>query len=197
MPLDASLDDASLVRRSLRGDQEAFGVLVARHARAILSVTVRMLGPVADAEDVAQDTFVAAFKSLGSFQFDAKFSTWLYRIAINKCTDALRARRPTVSLDDTGGENAAAWEPADEDTPHSGLEQIELAWELDRGIQALPHLYRESFVLKHVEGLGYDEMSEILGVHRDTLKMRVYKARTMLCQSLAHLRRVRVSRTGT
>ena len=67
------------------------------------------------------------------------------------------------------------------------MEQAELAWELDRGIQALPPLYRESFVLKQVEGLGYDEMSAILGVHRDTLKMRVYKARTLLCQSLAHL----------
>jgi RNA polymerase sigma-70 factor (ECF subfamily) len=188
MPLDASLDDAALVRRSLDGDQEAFAMLVSRHARSILSVTSRMLGPTADVEDVAQDTFVAAFKSLATFQFDAKFSTWLYRIAVNKCTDVLRARRPTVSIDDTDNEgNAHEWE-ADEDTPLSELEQIELAWELDKGIQALPHLYRESFVLKHIEGLGYDEMSEILGVHRDTLKMRVYKARTMLCQSLAHLR---------
>jgi RNA polymerase sigma-70 factor (ECF subfamily) len=188
MPLDVSLDDAALVRRSLDGDQEAFGVLISRHARSILSVTSRMLGPTADAEDIAQETFVAAFRSLASFQFDAKFSTWLYRIAINKSTDALRARRPTVSLDDTGDERAAAWETADQETPHWELEQMELAWELDKGIQALPHLYRESFVLKHIEGLGYDEMSEILGVHRDTLKMRVYKARNMLCQSLAHLR---------
>jgi RNA polymerase sigma-70 factor (ECF subfamily) len=187
MALDVSLDDAALVRRSLSGDQEAFGVLVSRHARSILSVTSRMVGPTADAEDIAQETFVAAFKSLASFQFDAKFSTWLYRIAINKCTDALRARRPTVSLDGTGDESAA-WEPADEETPQWELEQVELAWELDKGIQALPPLYRESFVLKHIEGLGYDEMSEILGVHRDTLKMRVYKARAMLCQSLAHLR---------
>jgi RNA polymerase sigma-70 factor (ECF subfamily) len=188
MPLDVSLDDAALVRRSLGGDQEAFGVLVARHARSILSVTSRMLGPTADAEDIAQETFVAAFKSLASFQFDAKFSTWLYRIAVNKCTDALRARRPTISLDEAGDESTAAWETADDETPHWELEQMELAWELDKGIQALPHLYRESFVLKHIEGLGYDEMSEILGVHRDTLKMRVYKARTMLCQSLGHLR---------
>jgi RNA polymerase sigma-70 factor, ECF subfamily len=188
MPLDVSLDDAALVRRSLGGDQEAFGVLVARHARSILSVTSRMLGPTADAEDIAQDTFVAAFKSLASFQFDAKFSTWLYRIAVNKCTDALRARRPTVSLDEVGDESTVSWEIADDETPHWELEQVELAWELDKGIQALPHLYRESFVLKHIEGLGYDEMSEILGVHRDTLKMRVYKARTMLCQSLGHLR---------
>ena len=191
MPLDVSLDDAALVRRSLGGDQEAFGVLVSRHARSILSVTSRMLGPSADAEDVAQETFVAAFKSLASFQFGAKFSTWLYRIAVNKCTDALRARRPTVSLDEAGDDGQTAWDTVDEETPHWELEQVELAWELDKGIQALPHLYRESFVLKHIEGLGYDEMSEILGVNRDTLKMRVYKARTILCQSLGHLRRVR------
>ena len=191
MPLDVSLDDAALVRRSLGGDQEAFGVLVSRHARSILSVTSRMLGPAADAEDVAQDTFVAAFKSLANFQFDAKFSTWLYRIAVNKCTDTLRARRATVSLDEAGDDGQTAWETVDEETPQWELEQVELAWELDKGIQALPHLYRESFVLKHIEGLGYDEMSEILGVNRDTLKMRVYKARTILCQSLGHLRRVR------
>jgi RNA polymerase sigma-70 factor (ECF subfamily) len=191
MPLDVSFDDATLVRRSLAGDQEAFSVLVSRHARSILSVTSRMLGTTADAEDVAQDTFVAAFTSLSSFQFDAKFSTWLYRIAINKCTDALRARRPTVSIDETVNEGLE-WAIADEDTPQWELEQIELAWELDKEIQALPHLYRESFVLKHIEGLGYDEMSEILGVHRDTLKMRVYKARTMLCRSLGHLRGVRL-----
>jgi RNA polymerase sigma-70 factor (ECF subfamily) len=167
-------------------------VLVSRHARSILSVTSRMLGPTADAEDVAQETFVAAFKSLASFQFDAKFSTWLYRIAVNRCTDVLRARRPTISIDEADDDTSHAWQMTDDETPHWELEQMELAWELDKGIQALPHLYRESFVLKHIEGLGYDEMSEILGVHRDTLKMRVYKARTILCQSLAHLRSVRL-----
>jgi len=167
-------------------------VLVSRHARSILSVTSRMLGQTADAEDVAQETFVAAFRSLSRFQFDAKFSTWLYRIAVNKCTDALRARRPTVSLDQPADDDTTtAWQPLDDATPEWELEQVELAWELDKGIEALPHMYRESFVLKHIEGLGYDEMSAILGVHRDTLKMRVYKARTLLCRSLAHLRSVR------
>jgi RNA polymerase sigma-70 factor (ECF subfamily) len=158
----------------------------------VLSVTTRMLGPAADAEDVAQETFVAAFKALRGFQLESKFSTWLYRIAVNKCTDALRARKSgTVSIDETHEDGTTPWEPADEETPHWALEQGELAWELERGIQALPPLYRESFVLRHVEGLGYDEMSTILGVHRDTLKMRVYKARTLLCQSLAHLDGVR------
>jgi len=181
-------DDAELVRASQNGDREAFGLLVSRHAPAIVSLTTRMLGPTADAEDVAQETFVAAFKGLSRFQSDSKFSTWLYRIAVNKCTDSLRARRPQdVSLDAADDESAAVWETADEETPEWKIEQAQLAWELDKGIQALPHLYRESFVLRHIEGLGYDEMSTILGVHRDTLKMRVYKARTLLCQSLGHL----------
>ena len=188
MALDAAADDVAIVRASQRGDREAFGVLVSRHAPSILSLTTRMLGQTSDAEDVAQEAFVAAYKALSRFQFDSKFSTWLYRIATNKCTDALRARRPEdISLDASSDEGSLAWETANEETPHWELEQAELAWELDTAIQALPHLYRESFVLKHVEGLGYDEMSAILGVHRDTLKMRVYKARTLLCQSLAHL----------
>lgn len=161
-------------------------MLISRHAHSVLSVTTQMLGP-ADAEDVAQETFVAAYKGLARFHFEAKFSTWLYRIAVNKCHDALRARRPGLVSLDGDGDDAAAWVASEDDTPHRELEQIELAWELDRSIQSLPPLYRESFVLKHVEGLGYDEMSEILGISRDTLKMRVYKARMLLCRSLAHL----------
>jgi RNA polymerase sigma-70 factor (ECF subfamily) len=180
------LDDVALVRASQRGDRDAFGALISRHARSILSLTTRMLGP-ADADDVAQETFVAAYKALATFKFDSKFSTWLYRIGVNKCTDWLRARRPETSIDDVAEEGAAVIDLSSDETPHWELEQAELAWELDKGIQALPHLYRESFVLRHIEGLGYDEMSVILGAHRDTLKMRVYKARTLLCRSLAHL----------
>jgi RNA polymerase sigma-70 factor (ECF subfamily) len=181
------MDDAALVRAAQRGDRDAFSALVTRHASSILGLTTRMLGPAADAEDVAQETFVAAYKALSRFQFESKFSTWLYRIAVNKCTDALRARRPDISLDEADDQSATMREIADEETPHWALEQAELAWELDKSIQALPHVYRQSFVLRHIEGLGYDEMSAILGVHRDTLKMRVYKARNLLCQALAHL----------
>jgi RNA polymerase sigma-70 factor (ECF subfamily) len=182
-------DDAALVRRSQLGDREAFGVLVSRYASAILGMTSRMLGPDGDGEDVAQETFVAAYKSLAGFQAGAKFSTWLYRIAVNKCYDALRARRPHVPQPAGGGnaDDETAWEAADAQTPHWELEQAELAEELGKSIDALPDVYRESFVLRHVEGLGYEEMSEILGVNRDTLKMRVYKARTLLCHALAHL----------
>ena len=181
-----SIEDAALVCAAQHGDRDAFGLLVARYAPRILRLTTRMLGSAADGEDLAQETFVAAFTALSGFQRDARFSTWLYRIAVNKCTDALRARRlDTVSLDAAGDAGEVALEAANHETPHGEFERIELAGELDRRIQALPPLYRESFLLKHVEGFGYDEMSAILGVHRDTLKMRVYKARTLLCRALA------------
>ena len=179
-------DDVALVRASQRGDRDAFGALISRHASSIVSLTTRMLG-AADADDVAQETFVAAYKALAAFKFDAKFSTWLYRIGVNKCTDALRARQSAGASIDAAAGDGAAIEVADHETPLWELEQSELAGELDRGIRALPDVYRESFILKHVEGLDYDEMSAILGVNRDTLKMRVYKARTLLCRSLAHL----------
>jgi RNA polymerase sigma-70 factor, ECF subfamily len=118
-------EEAVLVRASQRGDREAFGLLVSRHAPSIFSLTTRMLGQTADAEDVAQETFVAAFKALSRFQLDAKFSTWLYRIAVNKCTDSLRSRRPQdISLDATEGENST-WEPKDDETPHWEFEQTQ------------------------------------------------------------------------
>jgi RNA polymerase sigma-70 factor (ECF subfamily) len=183
---ESSNDDTALVRACQRGDREAFGLLVARHAAAVLGVASRIVGPGADAEDIAQETFVAAHRAIGGFKLDAKFSTWLYRIAVNKCTDALRARRSgQVSIDETGDDDG--WAGADEETPQWALEQTELAGELDRAVAALPVIYRQAFVLRHIEGLGYDEMADIVGVHRDTLKMRVYKARTLLCQALAHL----------
>src|SRR5262245_35537600 len=123
-------DDVALVRASQEGDRDAFGVLIARHARSILSLPTRMLGR-ADAEDVAQETFVAAFKALPSFTCDSKFSTWLYRIGVNKCTDALRARRPAnTPLDVIYDEGSMALAVADDETPDREFEQAELAWEL-------------------------------------------------------------------
>src|SRR5262245_48868844 len=130
------MDDIALVRAAQNGDRDAFSALVARHAASILNLTTRMLGSAADGEDVAQESFVAAYRALGRFQGESRFSTWLYRIAVNKCTDALRARRPEVSLDATDDESATMWEIADEVTPHLALEQAELAWELDKSIQA-------------------------------------------------------------
>lgn len=187
-PGESQSDDRMLVERSLHGDREAFGALVERHAGTILSMTYRMIGNRSEAEDLTQETFLAAFKALSRFRNEARFSTWLYRIGINKCKDWLRARgRPIEELgEESESPDLTDW-MIDERTPEQALSQKQLAVHLEQAIQALPVWYREAFVLKHVEGLSYEEMSQILDVGKDTLKMRVYKARIHLRQKLGSL----------
>ena len=180
-------DDVQLVARSLKQDQEAFGQLIDRHAATIVNLAYRMVGNRAEAEDLAQETFLSAFKSLSTFRADAKFSTWLYRIATNKCKDWLRVKRPGQGLQDVDVDGVLDVHVAEDRTPERLLSQQQVALELEQAIQRLPPLYREAFVLKHVEGLSYEEMQEILGVNGDTLKMRVYKGRVQLSRELAEL----------
>ena len=191
MPIEhgGSNDEAKLIARSLKQDPDAFGQLVERYATVIVNLAYRMVGDRTEAEDLAQETFVAAFKSLPTFRAESKFSTWLYRIAANKCKDWLRAKRPgqggqDVDIDEVFDEGVVA----EERTPERLLSQQQVAAQLDRAIQRLPPLYREAFVLKHVEGLSYEEMQEIVGVNADTLKMRVYKGRLQLSRELAELK---------
>lgn len=180
-------DDAQLVALSLKQDQEAFGRLIDRHAASIVNLAYRMVGNRAEAEDLAQDTFLSAFKALSTFRADAKFSTWLYRIATNKCKDRLRAKRPGPGQQDMDVDEWLDGHIAEERTPERLLSQQQVAQELEQAIQRLPPLYREAFVLKHVEGLSYEEMQDLLGVNGDTLKMRVYKGRLQLSRELAEL----------
>lgn len=193
MPLDQGNepDDAQLVVRSLAHDHDAFGKLIDRHAVAIVNLAYRMVGNRAEAEDLAQEAFLAAFKALPTFRADSKFSTWLYRIASNKCKDWLRVKRPGQGQHDVDVDEQLDLQVAEDRTPETLLSQQQVAQELEQAIQRLPLLYREAFVLKHVEGLSYEEMEEILGVSGDTLKMRVYKGRVQLSRELAALNSVR------
>ncbi|MBS0155951.1 MAG: sigma-70 family RNA polymerase sigma factor [Nitrospira sp.] len=184
-------DDAQLVVRSLKQDHGAFGQLIDRHASTIINLAYRMVGDRAEAEDLAQEAFLTAFKALATFRADAKFSTWLYRIAVNKCKDWLRAKRPGMGQHDVDIDEMLDVHVADEQTPERLLSQQQVAQELDQAIQRLPPLYREAFVLKHLEGLSYEEMEEILGVNSDTLKMRVYKGRVQLSRDLVALNSAR------
>jgi len=190
MPIDhrGSADEDKLIARSLTQDPDAFGQLVERYATVIVNLAYRMVGDRTEAEDLAQETFVTAFKALPTFRAESKFSTWLYRIAANKCKDWLRAKRPGQSIHDVDIEEVLDDRVVEERTPERLLSQQQVAERLGGAIQRLPPLYREAFVLKHVEGLSYEEMQEILGVNTDTLKMRVYKGRLQLSRELAELR---------
>lgn len=193
MPLDRQGEpsDAQLVARTLAQDQAAFGQLIDRHASAIVNLSYRMVGNRAEAEDLAQETFLAAYRALSTFRADSKFSTWLYRIATNKCKDWLRVKRPGQGQYDLDADVSLDLYVTEDRTPEVLLSRQQVAQELEQAIQRLPPLYREAFVLKHVEGLSYEEMEDILGVSGDTLKMRVYKGRVQLSRELAALNPIR------
>ena len=188
----AGMDEAALVASAKNGDRDAFSELVVRHASAVLTVAWRILGDRGLAEDVAQETFLAAFRSLGSFRVEARFSTWLYRIAVNKCRDLLRTRSGERGVDLRGSEtDGDTVEPVGTSplhrSPEAQLLDKQRARHVAEALKRLPPLYREAFVLRHIEGLSYDEMRDVLGVDGGTLRMRVYKARQELSRELAWL----------
>ena len=183
-------DETDLIVRCQQQDHQAFGELVERYGGMTYSVVVRLVGDHTQAQDLVQETFVSAFKSLQGFRADAKFSTWLHRIAVNKCKDWLRTHGRRQEQEVQSGEDAEdpILQIPDEHTPEKELSNKQMGVHLEDAIQRLSPLYKEAFVLKHVEGMDYEEMVAVLGVSRDTLKMRVYKARTQLSKELAWLR---------
>ena len=185
-PETEPLDEAELIARCRRNDQQAFELLVERYAGRILNLAHRMVGDAMQAEDLMQDTFLSAWRNLPQFRAEARFSTWLYRIATNKCTDWLRSHRKRDEIRD-GGEDGPDLNNlvVDPTNPEQELSRKQVAQSLEQALQDLPVLYREPFVLKHVEGLSYEEISEILNAGPDALKMRVYKARVRLRAQLA------------
>ncbi len=170
--------DAEVVARVLDGDAEAFGLIVRRYEASLLRFAARMLGSNSDAEDAVAESLVRAYRHLASCREPARLRTWLYRIVANRCKSHL-ARRPLadVSLD----EAPPVADPADN---ASALERAEQLGLVQRALLQLSPEKRAAFVLKHVEGLSYEEMAAITGERVPTLKMRVHRAREALLRAL-------------
>jgi RNA polymerase sigma-70 factor, ECF subfamily len=163
-------DDAAIVARVLAGDTAAYAILVERYRAQFARYAVRMLGTREDAEEAMQDAFVRAYRSLAKCDDPERFGSWLFRILANRCrtTGTRRGRREKTFVRDEGALLGAADEhPAER-----------AAWreEIDRALARLDAEQREAFLLKHVEDLGYEEMSELTGVGVSALKMRVKRA---------------------
>lgn len=172
-------DEYTVIRRCLQGEQEQFSLLVERYQSMAYTVAYRMLGDQDEANDVGQESFIAAYEGLKGFQFNAKFSTWLYRIVMNKCTDRLRSAKHRVSVDTIADVKAS-----DAATPEENASSRESHDQLQSALNKLPPEYREAVVLKHIEELDYEEMSHILGQAVGTLKVRTYRGREMLKKAL-------------
>lgn len=172
------MDDARLVTRFQRGDEDAFDVLVERHRRRIYSLVRRLSSPV-EADDLAQEVFIAAYRTLPGFRGDSTFSTWLYRIAVHVCSHHLRKRRlDTTELDEEHEDVEREHDPE-----RSALSQ-ELQERVREAIHDLPHKLRLVVVLRDLHGLSYEEIAEVVGCPIGTVRSRLHYATQRLAVAL-------------
>jgi len=170
--------DAEVVARVLGGDREAFGLIVRRYESGLLRFATRVLGGHDAAADAVAESLVRAYRHLASCRDPTRLRTWLYRIVANRCKSHL-ARRATgdVSLDDI----PPIADPADNE---AALERVQQLAVVEQALATLSPEKREAFVLKHVEGMSYQEMAAVTGERIPTLKMRVHRAREALLKAL-------------
>jgi RNA polymerase sigma-70 factor (ECF subfamily) len=183
-----SHDDADLVGQALRGSQDAYRELVLRYQRPVYGLALRMVRDAALAEDLAQEVFLKAFRSLDSFAPERRFSSWLLKIAHNACLDHLRRRRPRLEPlegdEDDPGPLLRLADPAAE-SPLARREGADLRRALERAIAALRPEYREIVLLRHREDLSYEEIVEITGLPLGTVKTHLHRARRAMAEVLA------------
>ena len=166
--------DQDLVTQSQTGDPAAFEALVRNHQRMIHSLTFRMTGSLADAEDLAQETFLRAYAQLDSFRGTAKFSTWLYRIAMNTCLNWKQSEARRFQLHASAAKELAVQHAGDEASPQAQSNEVQTA------LLKLPAQQRAAIVLTIYDGLNHAEAAQILNCSETTVSWRVFAAKRKL-----------------
>jgi RNA polymerase sigma-70 factor (ECF subfamily) len=174
--------DIELMLRFQTGDERAFEELVRKHTRGVLNLVYRYLGDAARAEDVAQDIFVKVYRARMKYEPKAKFSTWLYRIAVNHCLNEIRARKSQPSL--TAPIDDLLEQPAGEH-PDSRLSRDELRRAVKAAIDGLPENQRMAVILARYEDMSYDEIAQTMGMSLEAVKSVLFRAKENLKQALA------------
>lgn len=185
--IDDQATDEHLVNRARQGDVTSFHELVDRHQVAIFNVVLRTVNDPGTAEDVTQDAFIRAWKSLGQFR-GGNVRGWLMRIAINRAYDTLRSkkRRPADSLDALDYEPVTAWSTnvSSAEDPHAYSARAELSEALERMLARLPDDQRTALMLVDLQGFSYDEAAGIMNVAPGTIKSRISRARSRLREEM-------------
>jgi RNA polymerase sigma-70 factor (ECF subfamily) len=178
--------DEELVARSIGGDMESFNQLVVRWERPIYALAYRVIGREEDARDVCQETFLRAFRSINGFRGQAKFSSWLYRIALNLCRDWIRRERRTPTVQAPEGVDVI--ELAAEQGPTESIEDLVARRDVGRcvaiAMNALSEDQRAAIILKEYQGLTFQEIADLLGCPLSTVKTRLYQGLTVLRREL-------------
>lgn len=187
--------DAMLVQRTLAGEQRAFDLLVIRYQRRVERLIGRMVRDVDLVQDIAQETFVRAYRALAQFRGDAQFYTWLYRIAVNTAKkqllelkrDPLVFQSQLASSDDdetSGPERELNAQVADAETPDAVLASKEIAEAVNAALEALPEELRMAITLREMEGMSYEEIAQALECPIGTVRSRIFRAREAISQRI-------------
>jgi RNA polymerase sigma-70 factor, ECF subfamily len=184
-------NDQQLVQRVQKGDKSAFDLLVLKYQHRVLKLVSRFVNDAAEAQDVAQDAFLKAYRALPSFRGDSAFYTWLYRIAINTAKNALvsNRRRPVdfdLDLQDPEQYDRHA-KLKDVDTPEGVLLTEEIREVVERAMEQLPEDLRTAIVLREIEGLSYEEIAEAMDCPVGTVRSRIFRAREAIDKRLQPL----------
>lgn len=183
--------DQQLVKRVQAGDRAAFDLLVRKYQHRVLKLVSRFVSDAAEAEDVAQEAFLKAYRALASFRGDSAFYTWLYRIAINTAKNALvsNRRRPVdfdLDLQDPEQYDRHA-RLKEGDTPEGVLLTEEIRSVIERAMEQLPEDLRTAIVLRELEGLSYEEIAEAMDCPVGTVRSRIFRAREAIDRKLKPL----------
>lgn len=180
-----AVDENKLVNKAVKGDNSAFEALMEKHMGIIYNIALRMTANQDDAEDMTQEIMIKIFRSLGSFKGNSKFSTWIYRVAVNTCLDELKKKKnkkhlsldAEISGDD--GENQIEIKD-DSPSPEKLAEQNELRDMVAAAVKLLSDEHRAIIVLRDIRGMSYSEIAGILGCSDGTVKSRISRARAQL-----------------
>ena len=167
-------DEDELIGRCLAGDSHAFEPLVQRYHGPLFGVAVRMLGSRDEAQDVTQTVFLKAYQALATCDRQRRFFSWIYRILVNECLNALRARRRMDGIAETMASPGVA----------DPLEALETRRRVRKALLLLPDAQRDVIVLRHFAEMRYEQIAAVLGVPEKTVKSRLFSARQRLCELL-------------
>ena len=183
--------DQELVRRVQRGDSAAFDLLVRKYQHRIAALIGRYISDWSECQDVAQDTFIRAYRAIGNFRGDAQFYTWLHRIAVNTAKNHLVAHKRRPPTDDIDASDAEQFDSGirlrDTDTPDRELARQQMEQVVMRTVDALPEELRTAITLREVEGLSYEEIAQRMDCPIGTVRSRIFRAREAIDAELRPL----------
>src|ERR1700730_8442939 len=197
VPSTIEQDEAQLVTASKQGDQDAFAQLVQQHQRRVFNLVYRMLQQYEEANEVTQETFLAAWQGLPSFRGDARFSTWLYRIAYNCALKQLEQRKRDRAIQAGVQAQQVMASASQQECVDAQVESHARQALIREQLSNLPAKYRIVLVLRHLQDMTYEEMAEILTMPIGTIKTHLFRARNLLKERLEMFDRERNTGTGT